>query len=474
MSNETARAKMFGPTPGAVRQLRNQEREQAATAAAQLKPFAGAVKAASMAGSAFGDVLGAAMGMQDPAMQQALQMEEVKREVMNLGLDFNDPAQRKDYFKAVQDGFARRGMFDHAENARQMQISEEMAERQMLVNETEASARAVTADASRINALADKESQNVKQYQLPDGTVVEAKAGSDEAKKLLSPEVGGKPYEPRSDLDRIGEMILKHQLEAATTSEEAARREVELFRQQGERAALEASAPVMAHYQQRSITARSMRSAAGEIINVVESGRTTPGALIGMRTSLARLSSLFFGPGAEDIFEALEVNPTDIDIINKAHSYMTAAMADEFTSDSRLGKAVVDLFREGAGDPTMTPEGLWVTSKIMDAKAQRDLKIQNELAELQNPDLPPEQRSKNLISFAWHAARLERENPIENFLDINAIKDQATIAVAKGKIPYAPLDTEDLKKGDLRRHPRTGEVHKWTGTGWKAEPENVR
>jgi hypothetical protein len=167
MSNETARAKMFGPTPGEVRQLRNQEREQAATAAAQLPPFAGAVKAASMAGSAFGDVLGAAMGMQDPAMQQALLVEEAHREVKASGLSYE--ADPKAYLKKTQEALGKRGLHDHAENVRQRLFSEDIQSMEAEASKIQAEASKIKAENTRDDAARKAEEPNYVTI-VPKGT----------------------------------------------------------------------------------------------------------------------------------------------------------------------------------------------------------------------------------------------------------------------------------------------------------------
>jgi hypothetical protein len=190
MPNETARAKLFGPTPGEVRQHRNQERQQISTGWAQLKPFAGAVKAAANAGSAFGDVLGAAMGMQDPAMMRAMAVEKVKSDVMALGLDYSDPEQRKQYLQEVEQRFSDIGEFDMAENARQISIEDDMRERQMLVTEKNAT---TAAEEARIKgSIAQQpDSKNYTNWISPDGKRVRLKDGSPEM--LKAQEEGWEP-----------------------------------------------------------------------------------------------------------------------------------------------------------------------------------------------------------------------------------------------------------------------------------------
>lgn len=205
---ENARMKMFGASPSEVRQARNQQRQAASTEWANLRPWSGMVKAAANAGGAFGDVLGSAVGAQDPAMQEALQVEEVKREVMGLGLDFNDPDQRKEYLSKVEQAFLERNMPDRAEAVRQMAIAESHAERALQVDEQNAKTAELKAqiqERTEDRLANEPDTSNIEQYTLPDGSVVEAKKGSDEAARILSE--GGVPYEKPDKLEKLARVV---------------------------------------------------------------------------------------------------------------------------------------------------------------------------------------------------------------------------------------------------------------------------
>lgn len=447
MSNETARAKMFGPTPGAVRQLRNQEREQAAIAAAKLPPFAGAVKAASMAGSAFGDVLGAAMGMQDPAMQQALQMEEVKREVMNLGLDFNDPAQRKDYFKAVQDGFARRGMFDHAENARQMQISEEMAERQMLVNETEAASGALRAEAdmqSAFNALTGA-SKTWRIYEHPEtGHEVQLRDGDPEVESRLN-----EGYEEKTDLTREDFAIYKASVESKAAAEVAANR----ARGRGAETGLKQIEVPMERVQRVATVAPNIINDSDRIIRMLESGEMRPGFAIDFRTWIGKTVGFFDPALGNKLGAAVDAPPASVEEAKRLAADQTAHLAAALLDAGRSPSAAwIRKLEEAGASVHDTAPGMYINAVIARARAMSNQKINEAMAQhlsiRPDEDFESDSYYRRQANASLALAEFQKQYSPGNFMPSDeALEDLASRAQAMSLFRPVPLE-KDWQEGE--------------------------
>jgi hypothetical protein len=369
MPNETARAKLFGPTPGEVRQRRNQERQQISTGWAQLQPFAGAVKASANAGSAFGDVLGAAMGMQDPAMMRAMAVEKVKSDVMALGLDYSDPEQRKQYLQEVQQRFSDIGEFDMAENARQIAIEDDMRERQMLVTEQKADTAAEEARIKGVNAAVPDKNEQIT---LVPNTATRADDPGAKTYNLRDPDqlkaynkaVESGKYKDANSLPGSGTKNITN-LNTVDTNRAVNETVVDPVKQ------------VMA----KGSASRDQRNLSIELKNRMENGNFRSGTASELRQWGAR--ALEFMGVSEATLESIQNDPSDASAMQAMHNAMVASMLRmEGVSGARMSQKQIELFEKAGPQLWMTPAGQNLVNEVLLHRANHNIRNEKALVDI--------------------------------------------------------------------------------------------
>jgi len=205
---------IFGPGADAVRQGVDSQNRQEDYSRAAGGTSAILMSNAGGAGRRLGGALEGLAGYEDPQVAKAKLLDEAKNEVDQSGADLmQDPSA---YYSAAYQALSSRGLQDEAAGVRNIMLSEQaqaaktakdlrgtdkgfspVDDKGYVTNKTDGTTRQVPG--YPVDSPTEDKTKNVETYQLPDGILIQAQDGSEEAAKILAG--GGVPYRaPQRDL----------------------------------------------------------------------------------------------------------------------------------------------------------------------------------------------------------------------------------------------------------------------------------
>jgi len=152
------RQSLFGPSPEEVAMMQSQQGQQDAMGWAQLPAGRGAVAAGAMAGQAFGNIAGTALGGQDPMQAKAQRIQAAQRDTemraREMGIDL--ASNPKDYYKVAAGTLQQYGLIDEAQNVMNIAQNHDIVERKMRVDEGTLGVQRTAAEAAMLKAQQGK------------------------------------------------------------------------------------------------------------------------------------------------------------------------------------------------------------------------------------------------------------------------------------------------------------------------------
>lgn len=462
---------LFGPNPAEVSEARADQTQANGFNWANLPAGRGGVAAAAMAGTNLGRGIGEATGIyQDPAMQKARLMEEAKMEVDSSGVSLlTDPNA---YYEAAYNALQKRGLQDEAMNVRNLMRAESMQDRTMAVSETEAGAKALSAQAAYANALNDTtdRSKNREFIEMPDGSILDLQKGSPEMKEAMA--AGGKPYKQASALERLiyaqSQQSERQRQQADAAAERAAQAQAYRLAAQTASDRRAAADVILAPVYQKSNAAREMVDGANELLSLLDRGDTELGFAIDARTGIVKMLQFFDPSMADSVGEALNVNPANVEAQNRIAAIMDVNLAASLDANSgRISATLLNMIKDAGPSVYLTTEGQYVAASMIKARAQADQEVERRVSEWvrlrDDENLTSESYQRRLVNVPSKLHEIRKEVSMQDFLPSD-VEEKAELAAEMAKIEFIPTDPAQLKKGKLYRTP-VGVVVRGNGPG---------
>jgi len=324
------------------------------------------------AGRRLGGALEGLAGYEDPQVAKAKLLDEAKNEVDQSGADLmQDPSA---YYSAAYQALSSRGLQDEAAGVRNIMLSEQaqaaktakdlrgtdkgfspVDDKGYVTNKTDGTTRQVPG--YPVDSPTEDKTKNVETYQLPDGILIQAQDGSEEAAKILAG--GGVPYRAPTKPDPAA---------AAIAAGVSGVLQLEALRQQA-RTGGGLDAEAMDGHIKQATAAQAMNQSLDNVQAALASGDTQFGSLADLRRNTLSFMTTFAPSLAESTGRFLKLDINSYDALERESTKMLAELAKDFGGNRASAYALQVLAKAGPS-AFQTNEGIAIVSTAMRKRNQ--------------------------------------------------------------------------------------------------------